>query len=205
MLDRGNIPFMLVNLLTWHGIKIMHYQNKQFFQVNLSKTPRAWYEMHSCTLWKQFSIQEEELKGYHVIVLWPCRHANETSDVHYKSHKMPIFLGHTPQCVPIERITLRYQILGHTVSCNSRVQGQNYHALTRTPVCHLLETLSRQSAGTDHVDQKLSRVLKKSRYLISINHVWFKPNVQVHLLALAINLFIVIRAYRLLPKKSQNK
>ncbi len=127
------------------------------------KTPRAWQEMHSCTQEKQWSLQEEGLKGYRVIALWLCRRVNETSDVHYKNNNMPSLLPHsTRMCAYREDYTEISQPLGHI----RQPQG------SRTKrSCTYMDSVfcSKLCPGTG-TDQKLCRLLtKKCIYLISIN------------------------------------
>lgn len=70
MLDRPTYLGKSANM-TWHKNDALSKQtvfvqiNLLYKSVNVYKTPRAWQEMHSCTLEKQWSLQEEELKGYH--------------------------------------------------------------------------------------------------------------------------------------------
>ncbi len=106
--------------MTWHKNDALSKQavyvqiNILYQSVNVYKTPCAWQEMHSCTQEKQWSLQEEGLKGYRVIALWLCRRVNETSDVHYKNNNMPSLLPHsTRMCAYREDYTEISQPLGH--------------------------------------------------------------------------------------------
>lgn len=198
MLDRDNIPFMVVNLLTWHGIKMMHYQNK---------SSKSIYNT-SCLIWDALMRSLEAIQYSRArfeglpcncsLTVQACQWdkwcaLQKPYDAHLPGPRSTRMCPYREDYIEISdsgtHCIMQQQGSRTKLSCTYKDSSLSSAWNTPSPKCR------NRSCGSE-----AQQGLKKSRYLITINHGWFKPNVQVHLLALAINLFIVIRTYRLLPK-----